>query len=98
MKNPFEKNDHKVLIGGIVIGSLVVGAAAYLLLTETGKQVREQLSGHLSRMLDTFMGNEPDAAEEETPAYLQHRKKGPKTDREALKKDEILHEPTADNE
>ncbi|MEO3407590.1 YtxH domain-containing protein [Mucilaginibacter sp. CAU 1740] len=93
MKNPFEKNDHKVLIAGIVIGSLAAGAAAYLFLTETGKEVRGQLSGHFNRLRDTFLGHEPEAATaDETPSYLQHKNKAPKTDREALKNNEILHQ------
>lgn len=94
MKNPFEKNDHKVLIAGIVIGSLAAGAAAYLFLTETGKEVRGQLSGHFNRLRNTFLGNESESNEdqEEAPAYLQHKTKAPKTDREALKKHEILQE------
>ena len=93
MKNPFEKNDHKVLIAGIVIGSLAAGAAAYLFLTETGSQVRRQLTGHLGRLRDTLIGGQPeDETAEETPAYLQQKGKAPETDREKLKKDEIIPE------
>lgn len=94
MKNPFEKNDHKVLIAGIAIGALAAGAAAYLFLTETGKEVRGQLAGHFSRLRDTFLGHELETGmAEQTPSYLQHKNKAPKTDREALKRNEILHEP-----
>ena len=58
MKNPFEKNDHKVLIVGIVIGSVIVGAAAYLFLTETGASVRGELAGHFNRMRGAFLGDD----------------------------------------
>lgn len=90
MKNPFEKNDHKVLIAGIIIGSAVAGAAAYLFLTKTGASVRQQLAGHFDRMKDAFMGGEPEPEEEAVPEYLQQKTKKPKTDREALVKNEIL--------
>lgn len=89
MKNPFEKNDHKVLIAGIVIGSVAAGAAAYLFLTETGASVRQQLAGHFNRMRNAFIGDGPEPATE-TPGYLQHKTKKPKTDREALLKHEII--------
>jgi gas vesicle protein len=96
MKNPFEKNDHKVLIAGIVIGSLAAGAAAYLLLTETGSEVRRQLRGHLGRLRDTFVGAQAeDETTDATPPYLQHKGKAPKTDREKLKKHEIIPEAGA---
>ncbi len=98
MKNPFEKNDHKVLIAGIVIGSLAASAAAYLFLTETGSQVRRQLTGHLGRLRDTFIGGqEEEGPAEVEPGYLQHKAKAPKTDREKLKKHEILHDPAENN-
>jgi len=58
MKNPFEKNDHKVLIAGIVIGSVVIGAAAYLFLTETGASVRGELAGHFNRMRSALIGDD----------------------------------------
>ena len=91
MKNPFEKNDHKVLIAGIIIGSVAAGAAAYLFLTETGTSVRGQLAGHFNRMRDAFLGNEPEpVAEDHSTDYLKHKTKAPKTDREKLLKHEIL--------
>ena len=93
MKNPFEKNDHKLLIGGIVLGSIAAGAVAYLFLTETGSQVRKELAGHFNRMLDTFLGNTPEEqVPESEPAYLRHRGKAPKTDREELKKHATPHD------
>lgn len=93
MKNPFEKNDHKILIAGILFGSAVAGAVAYLFLTRTGSQLRKQLTGHLGRMRDSFLGIEPqDEPAEQTPAYLKNKVKPPKTDREKLEKHEILHE------
>ena len=94
MKNPFEKNDRTLLIAGTVIGSLAVGAVAYLFLTETGSQVRQQLAGHLGRMRDAFLGGQPDEPQPEpVPAYLQHKGKAPKTDREKLLKNQLLNNP-----
>jgi hypothetical protein len=87
MKNPLEKNDHKVLIAGIIIGSVIAGAAAYLFLTETGTTVCRELTGHLNRVRDAIMGGEPEQAEA-TPVnyYLHHDKpKPPKTDKDVLK-------------
>ena len=57
MKNPFEKNDHKVLIAGIVIGAAAAGAAAYLLLTDHGAELRSELGAQLEKLL----GREPEA-------------------------------------
>ncbi len=57
MKNPFENNDHKVLIAGIIVGSVLVGAAAYLFLTETGGNIRRELTGHLNRVKDAVAGS-----------------------------------------
>ncbi|QJD96188.1 hypothetical protein HH214_10415 [Mucilaginibacter robiniae] len=45
MKNPFEKEDHTVLISSIAIGALVAGGLAYLYLTENGRKSREAI-GH----------------------------------------------------
>ncbi len=76
MKNPFEKNDHKVLIAGILIGTVVAGATAYLFLTETGTEVRGQLAGHFGRLRETFLGGgEP---QEEQPEPPQQAAKKPK--------------------
>jgi hypothetical protein len=101
MKNPFEKNDHKVLIAGVAIGSAVAGAIAYLFLTETGATVRKELTGHINRIRDAVMGVKPAAPEEEHPAdYMHPKPKAPKTDRAALKKHEIIgdHEHQAPGE
>ncbi|TFF29729.1 YtxH domain-containing protein [Mucilaginibacter psychrotolerans] len=43
MKNPFKKNDHTVLIAGIAIASVAVGALAYLYLSESGNKTRKSL-------------------------------------------------------
>ncbi|QQL50180.1 hypothetical protein [Mucilaginibacter ginkgonis] len=44
MKNLFERNENKLSITAVVVGSLAAGALAYLLFSETGKYVREQLT------------------------------------------------------
>ncbi|TSJ36344.1 hypothetical protein FO440_22835 [Mucilaginibacter corticis] len=62
MKNPLEKNDHKILIAGVIIGAVAAGAAAYLLLTEDGAELRKQLSAQLEK----FLGR--DAQEDEAIA------------------------------
>jgi hypothetical protein len=90
MKNPFEKNDHKVLIAGVIIGSVAAGAAAYLFLTRSGAAVREEIVGHFNRVLAAFSGSDDQSAEDHAKDYLQHPVKKPKTDREALLKHEIL--------
>ena len=92
MKNPFERNDHRILIGGAIAGSVIAGAAIYLFLTETGTSVRRQVSDRLSRMKESIFGNGSQPMVEATPEYLQKPRKASKTDREALKKNEILHE------
>ncbi len=89
MKNPFEKDDHKVFIAGIIIGSVAVGAAAYLFLTETGGTVRRELAGHFSRIRASFIGGGQETADD-PKQYLQNPVKQPKTDREALMKHEIM--------
>lgn len=99
MKNPFEKNDHKVLIAGILIGSIAAGAAAYLFLTEPGSQVRAQLAGHLGRIRDAFIGAQSaEAANEGTPGTPAHTDKAPKPKREALKKQQVMGKPRKENE
>jgi gas vesicle protein len=90
VKNPFEKNDHKALVAGIIIGSVAAGAAAYLFLTVTGTSVRKELAGHFSRMRDAFIGGEPEPSEDHAKDYLQHKGKKPKTDRLAVLKHEII--------
>ncbi|MFI5159578.1 MAG: YtxH domain-containing protein [Sphingobacteriales bacterium] len=43
MKNLFKKNDHTQIIAGIAIASVAVGALAYLLLSESGEETRNNL-------------------------------------------------------
>lgn len=92
MKNPFEKNDHRILIGGVIAGSVIAGAAAYLFLTEAGSSVRRQVADRLDRMKESIFGPDAEPIVEEVPEYLQKPHKAPKTNREALKKNEISHE------
>ena len=97
MKNPFEKNDHRILIGGAIAGSVIAGAAAYLFLTETGTTVRRQVADRLSRMKEAIFGGSVDPIVEAVPEYRQKSHKALKTDREALKKHEILPEQNPDD-
>lgn len=88
MKNSFQKNDHKLLIAGIAVGTVAIGATAYLLLTETGAELRERVTNQFN----TWFGRQQqEAAVPETPAYMQHKGARPKTDREHLIKGDILH-------
>lgn len=43
MRNPFKKDNHTALIGAIVIGTVAVGAIAFLFLTEIGSDTRKSL-------------------------------------------------------
>ena len=89
MKNPFKKKDNTLLIAGIAIGA-AAASLAYLFLTESGTAVRQQLAG--------FFESEEDEDEEQDPqAYMHHPGKAPKTDREALLKNELLHNTDEDN-
>lgn len=97
MKNPFEKNDHRILIGGVIAGSIIAGAAAYLFLTETGSSVRRQLTDQIDRMKQSIFGSTAEPIVEAVPEYMQKPRKARKTDREALKKDEIRHEENPDD-
>ena len=79
------------MIAGIVIGAVAAGAAAYLLLTEKGAELRSEIGAQLDKLL----GREPTLSadtHEDPQAYLHHKSKAPKTDRDALKKHDILHE------
>lgn len=49
MKNPFEKQTHTRLIGGIVIGGLIAAGLAYLFFTEEGE---EALAGLQHKLKD----------------------------------------------
>ena len=97
MKNPFERNDHRILIGGVIAGSVIAGAAAYLFLTETGGSIRREIADRLDRMKQSIFGGGVEPIVEETPEYLQKPHKAPKTDRGPLKKNEILHEQNPDD-
>ncbi|HTK20821.1 MAG TPA: hypothetical protein VL442_14950 [Mucilaginibacter sp.] len=97
MKNPFERNDHRILIGGVIAGSVIAGAAAYLFLTETGSSVRRQVADRVDRIKQSIFGNGNEPIVETVPEYLQKPHKSPKTDRGTLKKNEILHEQNPDD-
>ena len=92
MKNPFERNDHSVLIGGVIAGSVIAGAAAYLFLTEAGSSVRRQVADRVDRLRLSIFGNGAQPIVEAVPEYMQKPHKAPKTNRTELKKNEILHE------
>jgi len=64
MNNPFEKKDHTVLIAGAVLGAVVAGAAAYLLLTEEGEELCGQLSARLEKLLRKEPGEATPEADE----------------------------------
>jgi gas vesicle protein len=97
MKNPFERNDHRILIGGVIAGSIIAGTAAYLFLTETGSSVRRQVTDGVCRMKQKLFGDGAEPIVEEVPEYLQKPHKAKKTDREALQKNEILPEQKPDD-
>ena len=90
MKNPFKKKNNTLLIAGIAIGA-AAASLAYLFLTESGTAVRQQLAGYFGK-------DEADNSEAEDPqAYMHHPGKAPKTDREALLKNELLHKTDEDD-
>ena len=96
MKNPFERNDHRILIGGAIAGSVIAGAAIYLFLTETGTSVRRRVADRFDRMKGSIFGRDAEPIVEEVPEHLQKPRKQSKTDREGLKKNEILNEQNPD--
>lgn len=89
MKNPFQKEDHTVLIAGLVIGAAAAGTAAYLFLTENGGEIRRTIGDKLLALRKVFMA-EPEAHDEHALDYMHPRMKQPKTDREALLHHEII--------
>ena len=96
MKNPFEKRDHTALIASVAIGSIAAGAATWLFTTERGAIVREQLAVQFEKLSNLFKSTSlEEVVEEHIPQYTHKRPKAPKTDREALLHNEILHEPEA---
>ncbi len=90
MKNPFKKKNNTLLIAGIAIGA-AAASLAYLFLTESGTAVRQQFAGLFGRE------QENENEEQDPQAYMHHPGKAPKTDREALLKNEILHNTDEDN-
>jgi len=50
MKNPFEKEKHTGLIGGLLIGGVVAAGLAYLFLTEDGERVLESIKHKVKDM------------------------------------------------
>ncbi len=91
MKNPFKKKKYDAaLISGVIIGSAAAGIAAYLMFTKQGKVIRQQIAGHFNSLCDNLSGHHDDHDEEQHTEYMHHPNKKPKTDREALLKNEIL--------
>jgi hypothetical protein len=84
MRNPFEKNDHKIHIAGIPIGA--AAAAFYFFATNFPVSLTVCSARNRSRKHIT------------TQAYLHHKDKLPKTDREKLRKYEFLHPQAAAND
>lgn len=96
MNNPFEKKDNTALIISVAIGSIAAGAVTWLFMTERGSVVRDQISAQLDKLSDLFKTKAVEEVEEEhVPNYAHRKPKAPKTDREALLRNEILHEPSA---
>jgi hypothetical protein len=89
MKNPFEKEDNSVLIASIVIGSVAAAGVTYLLLTETGARVREELAKQVDRLRNLITGAE-EPHEEHVIDYIHKRTKAPKSDREAILKHGVI--------
>lgn len=93
MKNPFEKRDNTVLIASLALGTVAVGAATYFVLSEKGASLRQKVTDQFSRVRNLFNRADVEEHIETAPAYTRKRAKAPKTDREALQHDEILHHP-----
>jgi gas vesicle protein len=85
--------NNKTLITAILLGAAAAGAAAYMLLTEDGAELRSALSDQFTKLKDSVLGGGEEEQEETSqPEYLQHKQKAPKTDRDALLHGEILHD------
>ncbi|GAB3917744.1 YtxH domain-containing protein [Mucilaginibacter boryungensis] len=97
MKNLFKQKNNNVLITSIVIGSVAAAAVTYLLLTESGATVRDQLAKQVDRLRDLITGAEKEP-EETAVDYMHKKPKAPKTDREALLKHEIIGAPHEEGE
>jgi gas vesicle protein len=92
MKNPFVKERHNGLIAGLILGSVAAAAVTYLLVTEKGASLRQDLADSFSRLHNTVFGGQEQEQEVENNAhdYLEKPHKAPKTDREALLHNQIL--------
>ena len=81
------------MITAILLGAVAAGAAAYLLLTEDGAELRATLADQFTKLKDYAIGGREEEEEPATqPDYLRHEQKAPKTDRDALLHGEILHD------
>jgi hypothetical protein len=47
MKNPFEKENHTLLIASLAAGALVATGIAYLFLTDDGGEILSKVSGKI---------------------------------------------------
>lgn len=93
MSNPFKKRKYTTLGTGLVLGSVAAGIAGYLFYTKNGAEVRNMLADKIDQLrLKFFAQQQPDGETDETPEYMVHHQKAPKTDREKLLKGEILAE------
>lgn len=92
MKNPFIKEKHNGLIAGLIIGSAAAAAVTYLLVTEKGASLRQDLADSFARLHNTVFGGQQaeEAGTEPSHDYLEKPYKAPKTDREALLHNQIL--------
>lgn len=93
MKNPFEKKDNTVLVASLALGTAAVGAATYFILSEKGAALRQKVTDQFSRVRNLFNKADIEEHAEPAPVYVRKKAKAPKTDREALQHDEILHHP-----
>lgn len=86
MKNPFVKqNNNAVLIASIALGTAVVGAATYFLMTGKGSSLRQQLMERFG----FAQNNQAEQQEVDHTAYLKKPFKAAKTDR-----NDLLHHGT----
>ncbi|SDE63953.1 hypothetical protein SAMN05216464_10861 [Mucilaginibacter pineti] len=50
MKNPFEKDNHTTLIVAVSVLAVAAGAAAFLFLTDSGKDTRKSLKKQIKKI------------------------------------------------